>query len=91
MASNRRPNIVYHVTTLARLAKAAQTGRLLGATAGQLNAWDNIAAAERFSKQTGRRIIIRLTGRGYHWERLAGHRGEGVYTCDPVPFPKAVV
>ena len=43
-----------------------------------VRAWRSILSAERFSKQTGRRIILRLTLPDEGVRVLAGHRGEAV-------------
>ena len=48
--------IVYHVTSLAKLNKYLKTGAILP----PVRAWENIEQAERMSKSTGRRIILRL-------------------------------
>lgn len=70
---------LYHVTTLKKLGKYVANG---GRIAPPVRAWINIGAAERFSKQTGRRIILRLADDG-HWEPYEGHRGEAVWRQFP--------
>jgi hypothetical protein len=59
---------VYHVTSLAKLNKYL--------TAGQINppvrAWETIQQAERMSKSTGRRIILRLKFPN-NADKLEGH------------------
>lgn len=47
---------VYHVTTAKKLQKFLKTGKIVA----PVRAWENIQQAERFSKQTGRKIILRL-------------------------------
>lgn len=47
---------VYHVTTLKKLNKYLKTGYIKP----PVRAWDNIEQAERMSKSTGRKIILRL-------------------------------
>ena len=48
--------IVYHVTTLKKLNKYLKTGYIKP----PVRAWENIEQAERMSKSTGRKIILRL-------------------------------
>lgn len=48
--------IVYHVTTYKKLQKYLKSGGITP----PVRAWDNIAQAERMSKSTGRKIILRL-------------------------------
>lgn len=48
--------IVYHVTTLKKLTKYMRDSRILP----PVRAWENIEQAERMSKSTGRKIILRL-------------------------------
>lgn len=57
--------IVWHVTTAKKLKRYKDSGGILP----PVRAWEHFSAAERFSKQTGRKVILRL-------ERLPGHRGE---------------
>lgn len=63
--------IVYHVTTKKKLAKYLAAGFILA----PVRAWESAEAAERFSKQTDRKIILRL-----HFPkntpRLEGHKGQ---------------
>ena len=47
---------VYHVTTLKKLNKYLKTGYIKT----PVRAWENIEQAERMSKSTGRKIILRL-------------------------------
>lgn len=47
---------VYHVTSLKKLNKYLTTGAILP----PVRAWENIEQAERMSKSTGRKIILRL-------------------------------
>ena len=47
---------VYHVTTLKKLNKYLKTGYIKP----PVRAWENIEQAERMSKTTGRKIILRL-------------------------------
>ena len=48
--------VVYHVTTLKKLNKYLKTGYIKP----PVRAWENIQQAERMSKSTGRKIILRL-------------------------------
>lgn len=48
--------IVYHVTTYKKLCKYYKSGCINA----PVRAWENIQQAERMSKSTGRRIILRL-------------------------------
>ena len=47
---------VYHVTTLKKVNKYLKTGYIKP----PVRAWENIEQAERMSKSTGRKIILRL-------------------------------
>lgn len=47
---------VYHVTTLKKLNKYLKTGYIKP----PVRAWESIEQAERMSKSTGRKIILRL-------------------------------
>jgi hypothetical protein len=68
--------IVYHVIGVGKLKRCLFNGYL----PGPVRAWKQIGSAERFSKQTGRYIILRLKfpddGSVYP---LLEHRGEAVY------------
>ena len=48
--------IVYHVCSAAKLRKYQKSGCIFA----PVRAWENIQQAERMSKSTGRRIILRL-------------------------------
>jgi hypothetical protein len=48
--------IVYHVCSIAKLEKYQASGKI----SGPVRAWENEAQAARFSKSTGRPIILRL-------------------------------
>ena len=49
--------VVYHVTSLKKLNKYLKNGMILP----PVRAWENIEQAERMSKSTGRKIILRLS------------------------------
>lgn len=68
--------IVYHVIGASKLARCLCNGCLTA----PVRAWKKIESAERFSKQTGRQIILRLKfPDDDSVKQLAGHRGEAVY------------
>lgn len=48
--------IVYHVTSKKKFLKYLKSGRIIA----PVRAWENIDQAERMSKSTGRKIILRL-------------------------------
>lgn len=48
--------VVYHVTSPKKYQKYLKSGCIKA----PVRAWENIQQAERFSKQTGRTIILRL-------------------------------
>ncbi len=48
--------VVYHVTTYKKLQKYLKSGHIKP----PVRAWESISQAERMSKSTGRKIIIRL-------------------------------
>lgn len=49
-----------------------------------VRAWKEVKYAEKFSKQTGRKIIIRLLANNT-FKALEGHKGNAVYS--EVPYP----
>ena len=65
--------IVWHVTTRKKLEKYLRNGGIKS----PVRAWKSIISAERFSKQTGRHIILRLKFPD-NAETLKEHRGEAV-------------
>jgi hypothetical protein len=65
--------VVYHVTTFKKLNKYVKNGYIKA----PVRAWKTINEAERFSKQTKRRIIIRLKF-PENAETLEGHKGNAV-------------
>lgn len=72
--------IGYHVTTKKKIMKYIKNGR----TDAPIRAWKTIQEAERFSKQTGRRIIVRLKLPD-NTSNLFGHKGMAVqfdYPCE---------
>ncbi len=65
--------MLYHVTSVKKLEKYLASGHIKA----PVRAWKSIAAAERFSKQTGRRVILRLKS-DETFTQYEGHRGEAV-------------
>lgn len=78
--------VVYHVTTIKKLHRYIAHGYIKA----PVRAWRRIESAERFSKQTGRRLIIRLKFPGSA-KRLFGHRDEAVYLEHDLEFPRSAV
>jgi len=74
--------IVWHVTSITRLARYINTGYILP----PVRAWTDVREAERFSKQTGRQIILRLKFPDDRVKRLPGHKGKAVYLDEPYPI-----
>jgi len=70
--------IVYHVTTVKKLKKYLSQGYILP----PVRAWKKIEHAEKFSKQTGRRIILRLKFPD-DVKQLPGHKGNAVVSNSP--------
>jgi len=72
--------IVYHVIGAKKLKKCLLKGYLTP----PVRAWKEISSAERFSKQTGRHIILRLKfPDDDNVKPLTGHRNEAVYIMGP--------
>src|SRR3990172_8068162 len=65
--------VLWHVTSL----KKARGYFTAGFIAPPVRAWMNVSTAERFSRQTGRRIILRLKA-DPSFRELEGHRGEAL-------------
>lgn len=65
--------IVYHVTTVKKLNKYVKAGGIKP----PVRAWVDIAEAQRFSCQTGRKVILRLKFPS-NAPVLDGHRGKAV-------------
>ena len=70
--------VVWHVTTLKKLNRYLK----LGFIKPPVRAWLDIKEAERFSKQTGRLIILRLKFPKNKIKILEGHQNKGVYLDD---------
>ena len=77
--------IVYHVIGANKLKRRLK----LGSLNPPVRAWKKIESAERFSKQTGRSIILRLKfPNDKRTKQLEGHRGEAVYINSFYPLTK---
>lgn len=81
--SQKVPRHVFHVTTLKKLGRYLANGQINA----PVRAWKTVAHAERFSKQTGRKIIVRILTDG-SFKQLPGHRGNAVYSESPYPVAK---
>ena len=66
--------IVYHVTTKKKFLKYILNGKIKH----PVRAWESIDEAERFSKSTGRRIILKLNFPA-NAERLPGHKNKAYW------------
>ena len=73
--------VVYHVTTYKKLTKYLKSRCILP----PVRAWESIEEAERFSIQTGRRVILRLKFPN-NAERLEGHKGKAFVLHQPLEF-----
>lgn len=75
--------IVYHVTSLSKLNKYLKSGQINP----PVRAWENIQQAERMSKSTGRRIILRLKFPD-NSDKLEGHFNEARVLHQPYKISK---
>ena len=73
--------IVYHCIGASKLRRCLFQGYLPPI----VRAWKKIESAERFSKQTGRQIILCLKFPD-DAKQLYGHRGEAVYVDNIYPL-----
>ena len=69
---------VYHVTSLKKLNKYLVNGKILP----PVRAWESIEQAERMSKSTGRKIILRLRFPD-NAEKLEGHFNQARVLYEP--------
>ena len=74
--------IVWHVTSYKKFQKYLNDGIIKP----PVRAWADIREAERFSKQTGRQIILRLKFPDNIVKKLPGHKGNAVYIDEPYPI-----
>ena len=70
--------IVYHVTSLKKLNKYLKSGKILP----PVRAWENIEQAERMSKSTARKIILRLKFPN-NAKKLEGHFNQARVLYEP--------
>lgn len=76
--------VVYHVTSYKKFMRYLKEGVIRP----PVKAWVDIKEAERFSKQTGRCIILRLKFPDKAVKPLKGHKGKAVYINKPYPIKK---
>jgi hypothetical protein len=76
--------VLFHVTNLKLLKKYLETRHIQPPA----RAWRSLDGALRFSKQTDRKIILRLTARK-EWRELGGHQGQAMWTDQPYPMSEA--
>jgi len=74
--------IVYHVCGLTKLFRYLQIGKIKS----PVRAWKTIEEAERFSKQTGRPIILRL--KFINPQQLEGHKGNAFFIQEDYELDK---
>ena len=66
--------IVYHVTTYKKLTKYVSNGYIKP----PVRVWNSVQESERFSKQTGRKVILRLKINAKDFNLLDGHGGNAL-------------
>jgi len=76
--------IAWHVCSIKKFLKYLHEGRIRA----PVRAWMDIKEAERFSKQTGRQIILRLKFDEKEAKKLGGHKGKAVYIEIDYPIKK---
>ena len=74
--------VVWHVCSITKLKRYEQQGHIIP----PVRAWLSINAAEKFSKQTGRQMILRLKFPQSKMKKLTGHKGNAVFVDYPVDF-----
>lgn len=74
--------VVYHVCSLKKLNKYLVNGKIYP----PVRAWIDVKEAERFSKQTGRQIILRLKFPNKFINQLEGHKGKAVFIDQEFPL-----
>ena len=70
--------VLFHCTNLALLQKYIESGQI----DNPVRAWRTLAGAVRFSKQTDRKIILRLAARK-DFRQLGGHQNEALVSDRP--------
>jgi hypothetical protein len=73
--------IVYHVCSYKKLQRYMVSGRIMP----PVRAWETVEQAERMSKSTGRRIILRLRFPN-NAAKLEGHFNKARVVYQPVPL-----
>ena len=76
--------IAWQVCSIRKVLKYLHEGR----RRAPVRAWIDIKEAERFSKQTGRQIILRLKFDEKEAKKLGGHKGKAVYIEIDYPIKK---
>jgi hypothetical protein len=71
--------VLFHVCDLSLLQKYLASGHI----DNPVRAWKSLEGAVRFSKQTDRRIILRLSGKRFR--PLGGHQDQAMISDDPYP------
>lgn len=71
--------VLFHVCDLKLLSKYLESGQI----DNPVRAWKSLEGAVRFSKQTDRRIILRLTGKRFR--PLGGHQDQAMVSDEPYP------
>lgn len=66
--------VVYHVTSLKKFNRYISIGKILK----PVRAWVDEIEAARFSRQTGRKIILRLKFNKNDFVQLQGHKNKAV-------------
>lgn len=71
--------VLFHVCDLKLLRKYLASGQI----DNPVRAWKSLEGAARFSKQTERRVILRLSGRTFR--PLGGHQDQAMVSDAPYP------
>lgn len=77
---------LFHVTTPKLITKYQEQGQINN----PVRAWTSISAAERFARQTERRVILRITAKS-GWRPLGGHQGQAMIKDTPLKFPECIL
>ncbi len=76
--------VVWHVCSIKKFLRYLDEGIIKA----PVRAWTDIKEAERFSKQTGRQIVLRLKFYENDIKKLEGHKGKAVYIEKDYPLKK---
>lgn len=79
--TGRAAVVLFHVCNLKLLRKYIASGQI----DNPVRAWKSLEGAVRFSKQTERRIILRLSS-GKKFRPLGGHRDQAMISDEPYPI-----